>query len=56
MYHTYRFESSVVLDGTKTAANATTLNERFESSVVLDGTKTKSFARTLRTSLRVVLF
>ena len=34
------FESSVVLDGTKTKAKAELDDARFESSVVLDGTKT----------------
>ena len=35
------FESSVVLDGTKTTNTAYNGNARFESSVVLDGTKTR---------------
>ena len=34
------FESSVVLDGTKTIRIGTSKPELFESSVVLDGTKT----------------
>ena len=34
------FESSVVLDGTKTFAVAGVTDTEFESSVVLDGTKT----------------
>ena len=34
------FESSVVLDGTKTATFTRGKYLRFESSVVLDGTKT----------------
>ena len=34
------FESSVVLDGTKTLMNSFLIKEAFESSVVLDGTKT----------------
>ena len=34
------FESSVVLDGTKTGGQQCTLKVLFESSVVLDGTKT----------------
>ena len=34
------FESSVVLDGTKTFKNVTAFQALFESSVVLDGTKT----------------
>ena len=34
------FESSVVLDGTKTAIHSSPLIAAFESSVVLDGTKT----------------
>ena len=34
------FESSVVLDGTKTRAHAVMNVAMFESSVVLDGTKT----------------
>ena len=35
------FESSVVLDGTKTTVFQLRLHPGFESSVVLDGTKTK---------------
>ena len=38
------FESSVVLDGTKTRRFALLLSMVFESSVVLDGTKTTSLA------------
>ena len=38
-----KFESSVVLDGTKTRILKTRGSNRFESSVVLDGTKTHSF-------------
>ena len=34
------FESSVVLDGTKTRAKKALARYAFESSVVLDGTKT----------------
>ena len=34
------FESSVVLDGTKTEMLIYMINHEFESSVVLDGTKT----------------
>ena len=34
------FESSVVLDGTKTLAKIKSSRKTFESSVVLDGTKT----------------
>ena len=34
------FESSVVLDGTKTTEYGSELPSVFESSVVLDGTKT----------------
>ena len=34
------FESSVVLDGTKTQQKLDCLRHEFESSVVLDGTKT----------------
>ena len=37
---TSKFESSVVLDGTKTRIDDTAACPRFESSVVLDGTKT----------------
>ena len=37
------FESSVVLDGTKTNRSVTWSLSGFESSVVLDGTKTISF-------------
>ena len=36
------FESSVVLDGTKTPDSTDTSTNAFESSVVLDGTKTNS--------------
>ena len=36
------FESSVVLDGTKTKLAEETYSKSFESSVVLDGTKTKA--------------
>ena len=36
-----RFESSVVLDGTKTAQSGASCAVEFESSVVLDGTKTR---------------
>ena len=36
------FESSVVLDGTKTRSDINDLRYEFESSVVLDGTKTNS--------------
>ena len=40
------FESSVVLDGTKTLRHITIREAAFESSVVLDGTKTaKLFLR-----------
>ena len=35
-----QFESSVVLDGTKTPLAPPKWERRFESSVVLDGTKT----------------
>ena len=35
-----RFESSVVLDGTKTTFRRNYVRIQFESSVVLDGTKT----------------
>ncbi len=35
-----KFESSVVLDGTKTNGTGYMDGYRFESSVVLDGTKT----------------
>ena len=35
------FESSVVLDGTKTWQTSARLQAKFESSVVLDGTKTR---------------
>ena len=37
------FESSVVLDGTKTVFYVMKYVTKFESSVVLDGTKTKGF-------------
>ena len=37
------FESSVVLDGTKTVQEDTRQKPKFESSVVLDGTKTEFF-------------
>ena len=37
-----QFESSVVLDGTKTNSLITVFYIKFESSVVLDGTKTES--------------
>ena len=43
------FESSVVLDGTKTYFLANRLNVLFESSVVLDGTKTPPFVTFLMT-------
>ena len=36
-----KFESSVVLDGTKTTPAVSAFLAWFESSVVLDGTKTK---------------
>ena len=38
-----RFESSVVLDGTKTVYAPRCVFAAFESSVVLDGTKTRYF-------------
>ena len=38
--HQAGFESSVVLDGTKTKGGNVNLQAVFESSVVLDGTKT----------------
>ena len=38
--HYCEFESSVVLDGTKTACMFDDDEIKFESSVVLDGTKT----------------
>ena len=38
---TQAFESSVVLDGTKTGRVLRTSKGLFESSVVLDGTKTE---------------
>ena len=41
------FESSVVLDGTKTSGFPVHDREVFESSVVLDGTKTVKGAETL---------
>ena len=37
------FESSVVLDGTKTLSRYSARCNRFESSVVLDGTKTRVY-------------
>ena len=37
-----QFESSVVLDGTKTVRNINKQTTTFESSVVLDGTKTRT--------------
>ena len=37
------FESSVVLDGTKTGKTLSAVRYMFESSVVLDGTKTEQF-------------
>ena len=42
---TVEFESSVVLDGTKTHTTLNLPPDRFESSVVLDGTKTLSVFR-----------
>ena len=50
------FESSVVLDGTKTTNLEILFNSVFESSVVLDGTKTKSILERIQHGLRVVLF
>ena len=47
------FESSVVLDGTKTYGRIGGASNAFESSVVLDGTKTIRFGIC---RLRVVLF
>ena len=51
------FESSVVLDGTKTYSRAEPLAFVFESSVVLDGTKTQLVCdiRELRFESSVVL-
>ena len=43
------FESSVVLDGTKTIASLISGIAGFESSVVLDGTKTPSSLSTCAT-------
>ena len=50
------FESSVVLDGTKTPGVWAGLAELFESSVVLDGTKTIPASCLPVPRLRVVLF
>ena len=50
------FESSVVLDGTKTINSELISYEMFESSVVLDGTKTIRSESGKRQGLRVVLF
>ena len=50
------FESSVVLDGTKTVKLLKYSLAKFESSVVLDGTKTLNICITVGLSLRVVLF
>ena len=51
-----KFESSVVLDGTKTYEVPRLKPDGFESSVVLDGTKTRIYSLSLSRSLRVVLF
>ena len=50
------FESSVVLDGTKTFAFLHIVSPAFESSVVLDGTKTAVKDNAAYIGLRVVLF
>ena len=36
----YLFESSVILEGSKTGKNAHKYNDEFESSVILEGSKT----------------
>ena len=50
------FESSVVLDGTKTSKIPTRIPGKFESSVVLDGTKPVLISPPISNGLRVVLF
>ena len=50
------FESSVILEGSKTLSYALLEDRMFESSVILEGSKTLDSAQHLIPRLRVVLF
>ena len=50
------FESSVILEGSKTAGFAVATPPTFESSVILEGSKTRGRSGSQDVSLRVVLF
>ena len=50
------FESSVILEGSKTACCRSPLLLQFESSVILEGSKTGEVFNLLGFGLRVVLF
>ena len=50
------FESSVILEGSKTLTNEITKAQQFESSVILEGSKTMALNIKGLKSLRVVLF
>ena len=39
-WHAFAFESSVILEGTKTSIEIKCGNAKFESNVILEGTKT----------------
>ena len=48
------FESSVILEGTKTSNLILSIGSPFESSVILEGTKTIAEVKSSSYSLRVV--
>ena len=50
------FESSVILEGSKTVKYEIMMRERFESSVILEGSKTRPCTSSWTLCLRVVLF
>ena len=50
------FESSVILEGSKTSDKCCDIMKKFESSVILEGSKTIENRSDLVNSLRVVLF
>ena len=50
------FESSVILEGSKTIKSKSFFACAFESSVILEGSKTRGRRHALKVRLRVVLF
>ena len=50
------FESSVILEGSKTGCDRYSALPGFESSVILEGSKTKECYHFIDSRLRVVLF